>query len=133
MISRYIDKYSTIITNNLAALYIRFPTTEEMITATKMRFEEVYNIPGVIGVIDSTHMGISAVPSNIEIAYINRKQYHSINTQIICDADMLILNVNARYPGSTHDSFIFRNSRPLTFLQHYYITHPDEWTWLLGN
>jgi len=41
---------------------------------------------------------------------INRKHFHSINVQIICDADMLLTNVVARWPGSTHDSFILRHS-----------------------
>jgi hypothetical protein len=30
--------------------------------------------------------------------------------QIICDANLLILNVNANFGGSAHDSFIWRNS-----------------------
>ena len=36
--------------------------------------------------------------------------FHSLNVQVICDADMLLTNVVARWPGSTHDSFILRHS-----------------------
>lgn len=133
MLSRYIEKYRIIISENLGPNYIRFPRTEEEITDVKMRFEEMYDFPGMVGVIDGTHVALSAVPKEIEIAYVNRKQIQSINVQIVCDSNLIITNINARYPGSTHDSYIFRSSRLHTFMQHYHITHNNEWTWLLGN
>jgi len=34
----------------------------------------------------------------------------SINVQAICDHDLILTNVVARWPGSTHDSRIFENS-----------------------
>lgn len=36
---------------------------------------------------------------------------YSLNVQIVCDAKYHILNVVARWPGSTHDSRILRMSR----------------------
>lgn len=132
MVSRYITKYTEIIANHLGPRYVRFPQTEEEIENVKIRFEETYNIPGVIGVIDGTHVYLSAVPNDIEIAYVGRKQIHSLNVQIVCDADLLITNINARYPGSTHDSYVYRSGRLYTFMQHYHLTHQNEWTWLLG-
>ncbi|XP_059384683.1 putative nuclease HARBI1 [Carassius carassius] len=69
----------------------------------------MYGFPNVIGAIDCTHVAIRA-PNVNENAFINRKHFHSINVQIICDADMLLTNVVARWPGSTHDSFILRHS-----------------------
>nr|CAI5828848.1 unnamed protein product [Callosobruchus analis] len=38
----------------------------------------------------------------------NRKGWFSINTQI-CDANLNLLDVVARWPGSTHDNTIFNN------------------------
>ena len=38
--------------------------------------------------------------------YVNRKHVHIINIQIICDANLVLTNVVARWPVSTHDSFI---------------------------
>jgi hypothetical protein len=34
-----------------------------------------------------------------------------MNVQGICDADLRIQNVVARWPGSAHDSIIYANSR----------------------
>ena len=63
----------------------------------------------MIGAVDCTHVGMKP-PSINDYAYINRKSYHSVNFPIICDARMSILNMVARWPGGTHDSFIFQNS-----------------------
>lgn len=37
--------------------------------------------------------------------------FFSINVQTMCDANLEIINIVARWPGSAHDSHIFRNSR----------------------
>jgi len=41
----------------------------------------------------------------------NRKGYYSLNVQAICNANLEIMDVVARYDGSTHDSRIFRESK----------------------
>ena len=74
-----------------------------------MQFAEIAGFPNVIGAIDCTHIAIKA-PSEGEYAYVNRKHFHSLNVQIICDAQMRLTNIVARWPGSTHDSFVVTNS-----------------------
>ena len=44
------------------------------------------------------------------MAFVNRKQFYSINVQTVCDSDAFITNVVASWPGLTHDSHIFENS-----------------------
>ena len=66
-------------------------------------------MPGVLGAIDGTHIRI-ATPVKNESIFVNRKNYHSINTQLVCDSNLRILSVNCKWPGSTHDAFILRNS-----------------------
>ena len=51
------------------------------------------------------HIQIIA-PSIDEDVFVNRKKVHSINTQIVFDATFNILDVVAKWPGSTHDSRI---------------------------
>ncbi|XP_051552172.1 putative nuclease HARBI1 [Myxocyprinus asiaticus] len=69
----------------------------------------VSGFPNVIGCIDGTHIPIK-VPSVNEGDYVNRKSFHSINVQVICDASQLITTVEAKWPGSVHDARIFQES-----------------------
>lgn len=87
--------------------FIKFPYDDQ--TEVKTAFHAIAGMPNTIGAIDCTHVRIKA-PSAASIQYINRKNFHSINVQVICDAECRILNVVARWPGGNHDSFILHNS-----------------------
>lgn len=132
MISRYVNFYSTLITNHLAPRYIRFPQSVNEINNTKIQFELQHHFYGILGVIDGTHIAITALPKEIESAYVNRKGFHSINAQIVCNANMLITNVNARFPGSTHDAFIYGGSIINTHLEQLYLRDPNTFNFILG-
>ncbi|XP_045031108.1 putative nuclease HARBI1 [Daphnia magna] len=75
----------------------------------KIQFAEIARIPGIIGCIDGTHIRLQR-PTVHEKAYVNRKNYHSISVQGICDANHKFLSVCATKPGSCHDSSIFKCS-----------------------
>lgn len=68
-----------------------------------------HGFPGGVGAIDGTHVAILKQRAE-EHNFINRKGYHSINVQIVCDTELRILNVNGNFPGATHDTFIWRQS-----------------------
>ncbi|XP_055319316.1 putative nuclease HARBI1 [Sitodiplosis mosellana] len=133
MMSRYVSYYSHLITQHLAPKYIRFPRSVNQMAEIKTHFEAQYHFPGILGVIDGTHIALTALPLEIENAFVNRKGYHSINTQIVCDANMLIININARFPGSTHDSFIFGGSMLHTRLEELHQNDPATFNFLLGD
>lgn len=88
---------------------INFPATIEALNRVKQRFHDVSGIPGVIGVVDGTHVAIQG-PRQNEPAYVNRKLYHSINCQVVADRTYKIFDIVAKWPGGTHDSFIWRYS-----------------------
>lgn len=132
MICRYIEKYTNLIINYLAPIYVRFPQEDEEIDRTKQKFMQKYDIPGTLGIVDGTHITITAIPNNIEAPFVNRKNFHSINAQIVCDSDMFITNVNARYPGSAHDAHVFVNSRVYTLMEAINVDNPIGWNWLIG-
>jgi len=48
----------------------------------------------------------------------------------VCDVDLNILNVNARFPGSSHDAWVFRNSPLDEVMQAAFL---EDRCWLVGN
>ena len=68
-------------------------------------------------------------PNRNEHAYVNRKGFHSINVQCICDANMMFLDAVVKYPGSAHDSFIFGQSQ----IKERLLTGDFGDKWLLGD
>ncbi|XP_068160205.1 putative nuclease HARBI1 [Antennarius striatus] len=98
----------TLALKRLLLRFVRFPG-HEPIRAMKEAFHRIAGFPNVIGCMDGTHIPIKA-PSQDDGAYVNRKSVHSINVQIICDAEYRIINVVAKWPGSVHDSRIYRES-----------------------
>ncbi|XP_031441572.1 protein phosphatase 1, regulatory subunit 8a isoform X4 [Clupea harengus] len=93
----------------LVPQYIRFPYTDQEQIPVKRAFHAIAGLPNTIGAIDCTHVRIKG-PSPDPFPYLNRRQYHSINVQIICDAQNHLLNVVSRFPGGALDSYILQNS-----------------------
>lgn len=103
---------SRVITQVISALYekarteIKMPTSVVDINRTCAAFSRVSGFPRVIGAIDGTHIPIKA-PIENEHIYVNRKGFHSLNLQVVCNAEQIITSFSVKYPGSTHDSFIW--------------------------
>ncbi|XP_041347268.1 putative nuclease HARBI1 [Gigantopelta aegis] len=72
-------------------------------------FLQIAGFPGVVGVIDGTHVRIQA-PHKDEPEFVNRKHFHSLNVQVIFDAEYKLMDVVAKWPGSTHDARILHES-----------------------
>lgn len=101
------------VTHHIAVLrpdFIQMPTTEEEIRQTKVKFFNVCQFPGVLGCVDGTHIPIESPGGNESELYRNRKTWFSINVQVVCSSDMQFCNIDARWPGSTHDSTVFNAS-----------------------
>ena len=93
-VSRTISSVTKAITR-ISPRYISMPTAEEERKGIMGEFFQKHSIPGVIGLIDGTHIRIQA-PSENEYAYVNRKNFHSINVQMITDSRNLIRDVVAK-------------------------------------
>ncbi|XP_037962511.2 putative nuclease HARBI1 [Plutella xylostella] len=107
--------------------HIVFPHDLQDRNLIRAEFYEKFGMPGVLGCVDGTHVAIVR-PSQHEERYFCRKHYHSLNVQLICDANMYIYSVDASYGGATHDSFIW-NQHPVK----QYLENLNENTWLLGD
>ena len=119
-------------------IFIHYFTANEK-QAIRTSFEDEGGFPGVIGLIDGTHIRIRA-PEDDPDAYVNRKKFFSFNIQVtetqvykyfviridnipltwaflyalclqvVCDNNMIFTDVLAGWPGSVHDSRVLRNS-----------------------
>ncbi|KAF7994329.1 hypothetical protein HCN44_003419 [Aphidius gifuensis] len=95
----------------LSKEFIHFPSTPEEIYQTQADFFIRFGFPGVVGCIDCKHVQIQSFGGPDAELFRNRDNYFSINTQVICNAHLEIIDIVARWPGSTHYSTIFNNSR----------------------
>ncbi|XP_069498857.1 putative nuclease HARBI1 [Ambystoma mexicanum] len=111
-----------------ASAYISLPWTAQEVNYTKISFHVLAGMPNVIGALDCTHVEL-VVWHDMEVVYCNRKQYHSINVQMVCNESKMITHCCARYPGSTHDSMVLLNS----MLPRYMERNAAQCNWLLGD
>lgn len=72
---------------------------------------------GIVGAIDGCHIPIKA-PVLDPVSYVNRKGFHSILLQGVCDHELLFTDVYCGWPGRVHDARVFRNSPIATDLQN---------------
>lgn len=95
-----------------AADMIQMPIDVQGLLRLKRGFAQMGNpaIPDVVGLIDCTHVKIISPGGAQAELFRNRKGYFSINVQAIGSFDLRVLDIEARWPGSAHDSNIFDNS-----------------------
>ncbi|XP_071149239.1 putative nuclease HARBI1 [Mytilus edulis] len=129
------------VTDSLVAMkddFISWPDNQRK-NAILARFYDKAGFPNVVGSIDGTHIRITG-PSIDEPAFVNRKGFRSTNVQAICDHEGQInygttfstfvtiiflfkgrfTNISARWPGSAHDSHVFRTSAIGQHLENVY-------------
>ncbi|KAI4455490.1 hypothetical protein MML48_9g00008915 [Holotrichia oblita] len=100
----------------LAPRVIQWPSQDRAVIVMR-GFEEASGIPRIIGAIDGTHIKIDA-PKENAADYVNRKGYHSLQLQVVCDHRALITHCYAGHPGSVHDQRVFRRSEVAEFLNN---------------
>lgn len=71
-------------------------------------------MPGILAALDGAHISIQAPPNDDEetpgYLYRNRKGYHSINVMLAVDSQMKVIYMDAKFPGSVHDSAVWQVS-----------------------
>ena len=90
---------------SMAHLIIKWP---ENLLMTKQAFSNAAGFPGVVGCIDGTHIPI-LMPQENGHRYINRKGVPSVILLATCDNKLKFTWINVGWPGSVHDSRVYRN------------------------
>uniref|UniRef100_A0A8C2BNU1 Putative nuclease HARBI1 n=1 Tax=Cyprinus carpio TaxID=7962 RepID=A0A8C2BNU1_CYPCA len=92
-VSRVITQTLTALSQpNIVTQFVSFPLDARTLHTHKRAFMDIAGFPGVVGVIDGTHVRIIA-PSEDEAVFVNRKNFHSINVQIVFNAACKILDI----------------------------------------
>nr|XP_033783868.1 putative nuclease HARBI1 [Geotrypetes seraphini]XP_033783869.1 putative nuclease HARBI1 [Geotrypetes seraphini] len=92
-----------------ASQFIHFPMEKRARQQLKDEFYGLAGLPGVLGVLDCTHVAIKA-PNAEDLSYVNCKGVHSLNCMMVCDARGLLLNVETQWPGSLQDNVLLQQS-----------------------
>ena len=115
------------LSHHLAPDYIKWPTAAEKRDRSE-DFEDYCIFSGTVGAHDDTHIPIKAPTENSQ-AYVNRKAFHSVVLQGVCDMNLLFHHAYTGWPGSTHDARVLRNSQ--LFKESDHMFSPGEF--LLGD
>ena len=75
--------------------YIKMSTDQVELNTNMQGFHNIADFPNDVGAIDGTHIRIKNPSEDVHL-YVNRKNYHSVNVQGLCDASLKFLNVVAR-------------------------------------
>lgn len=67
------------------------------------------SLPDVIGCIDGSHIEVKE-PRESQDSYYNRKKFHSVVLQGICDHELKFLDVFVGHPGASHDARVLADS-----------------------
>lgn len=93
---------------DLATYVIKWSTHEEA-AITKEYYRQKYNLPGIVAVLDGTHIKIDRPPVQQD-SYYNRHDFFSLQMQVVSDHKYKILDFHLGFPGSVHDARVFKNS-----------------------
>ncbi|XP_062510047.1 putative nuclease HARBI1 [Corticium candelabrum] len=107
-VHRTVRRMMTVVKEAIMGEVVVWPTGDRAKAAIE-GFRARCGVKNVIGAIDGSHIAIKA-PSQHQTDYINRKGFHSIVLQAVCDNRMLFTDCFVGWPGSVHDSRVYRNS-----------------------
>ncbi|XP_035983967.1 putative nuclease HARBI1 isoform X2 [Fundulus heteroclitus] len=108
-----------------APQFITFNSEPSSRDFTFQEFQRVAGFPGVLGVLDCVQVAIKA-PNSEASSYVNKKGFHSVACQLVCNARGLLLSAET-WPGGLRDTKILQRSALHKQLQD------NKEGWLLGD
>ena len=95
-------------------------------------FEKEGAFPDTVGCVDVCEIAMNA-PNIDPNSYFNRKGFHSMKLQAICDKEMRFMDILAGYCGSMHDARVWNLSGILGKLQNHTRAYLPNNTHILGD
>ena len=89
--------------------HIKFPENEAETRAAIETFQDLSDLPNIVGAIDGSHVRIKA-PKDSPVDYFSRYQQHDFIIQAVVNGQKLFLDFACGYPGSMHDARVLRRS-----------------------
>ncbi|XP_050023121.1 putative nuclease HARBI1 [Dermacentor andersoni] len=90
---------------------VDFSLTPAAKDEAKAAFARRGAIPGVLACVDGTLIAVMK-PEGLGPAdtasFMSRKGYYALNVMVVCNAELRILVVDPRFPGSCHDSWVWQ-------------------------
>ena len=108
-LSKVISETCEMIHECLKGTFLRPPETEEEWDKIAQSFEELWNMPNVIGSIDGKHIRIQC-PKLSGTQFYNYKGFFSVVLLAVCDANYCFTLFDLGQYGSNNDSGILSNS-----------------------
>ena len=102
------------ITDALAKLSQQIISFPEDCSEVNTFFLEYCGLPAISGIIDGTQIPIISPGGENAELFRCRKGFFSYNVQVVCDHKLRIIDIVSGWPGSTHDSRVWNNSRLCT-------------------
>ena len=94
----------------LSELYLSPPSSQTDWQMISTDFEEIWNLPHVVGAIDGKHVRIQC-PNKTESLYHNYKGFFSLVLLAICDARYCFTMYDVGHYGSNNDSGVLAKSK----------------------
>ena len=91
---------------NIAANIIQWPVGERATTVADGFRMKSRGFPGIVGAVDGYHIPLKGLTDD-PMSYVNRKGFHSIILQAVCDYECLFTDIYAGWPGRVHDTRVF--------------------------
>lgn len=120
-----IRKYTKIIcsalSRDLFPKYIRTPTGQRLRSITE-KFRDITGMQNMVGCIDGCHIPLYEKPDRRKTPaaadFWNRKSFHSLLLQAVCDCDRIFWDVYCGQPGGCADGGAFKLSSLYRSLRH---------------
>ena len=108
-VSKIIRETCSAIYSALPTLYLKPPNSSEDWLKIVKDFEDIWNLPHVVGAIDGKHIRIKC-PSQAGTLYHNYKGFFSVAMLAVCDARYCFTMIDIGQYGSNNDSGVLLRS-----------------------